>query len=148
MQSIYEYVKLTHIILSVLVLGMNLTYLGWLQLGRKDNSQTRFVLAGIRMMDSRYTATGYLLILLTGLFMMGVGPYPHSSLWMIFSVVLLIVLMGIAHGVFTPTLKKALADSQQGDVPVLLLKRLHSSGIVVLLIALIILVMMVLKRPL
>lgn len=145
----YVLIKFLHILTAVVAVGIHLSLLVWLKLTGTGAENTSLVLQGMQILDKRYSGPGYIVILVTGLAMMGMGPYPHTSTWLIMSVVLMIVILGVAHSMFTPSLKKlvVLASEQNADnsSKTSLEKKVRRSGWIIFLLSIAIVYFMIFK---
>lgn len=149
MRTLFPYLKLVHVLLAIVAVGFNATY-GTLmaRAARGSREQLRFALESVRALD-RVANWAYTFLLVTGGAMVTAGGFRWPMLWTGGSAVLLVLLLGLAHGLYTPTLKKQIAALDAGgpDAPEYqrLAKRGQSVGIALLVATLLIVALMVLK---
>lgn len=141
--------KLAHILSAMVGLGFNLSYPLWLRkLSNVTGEALVFGLQGIRHID-RVANIGYTVALITGLGLAHLGRHDLMSPWLGCSLLLFVVSLGLAHGVYTPALKAQIVLAKDGkddmDHYVALEKRSTAVGMALTLTALTILGLMVFK---
>src|SRR5216684_6392531 len=97
-------VKFIHILAAILAVGLNISYTVWILRAQRDPAHTTFALKGIRFLDDRIANPAYGLLLLSGLLMVFVLPYPILTFWIDAALVLYVVLILVAVTQYTPTL--------------------------------------------
>lgn len=148
----YSLLKLVHVLLAIVAVGYNASYgliLG--RAARAPRDTQKFVLQTIRALD-RIANWAYLLLLLTGGGLMAIAHYRWGQLWTGGSTLLLVVGLGLAHGRYTPILKKqilALDESGPDSAAYQALSRQGARvGTLLLAVSLLIVTLMVLKPAL
>jgi len=141
--------KLVHVLFAIVAVGYNLTYGVILARAARSSRETRkWVLETIRSLD-RIANWAYTGLLITGGGLVTMAHYSWAMVWTSGSALLLVVALGLAHGLYTPTLKKQikLIDEQGPDSPEFqaLDRRGNTVGIALMVIALLIVALMVLK---
>ncbi len=81
----------------------------WLARAAREPAQLPHVLATIKVLDDRFANPGYVLLLVTGLSLVGVGDLALDTLWISASITLYVVM--VLAGVFgySPALRRQLA---------------------------------------
>jgi uncharacterized membrane protein len=144
------WLKLFHILLAMVAVGYNASYGLWLALASKGSKQELlFALRGIRQVD-RVANWAYLLLALTGLGLVHLEGLSISTLWVWLALVILIVALGLTHGLYTPTLKKQIAvlekSSPESPEYQALAKRAMTVGLGLMVAVFMVLYLMVFKR--
>lgn len=106
--------KLVHVVAAIVAVGANLTYGPWLRLAGQDPERLLFTLRGIRWLDRRVANPAYVLVLLTGVAMVLVGPYEFEQGWIAVSLGLyaLVAILGIT--LFAPAMRRQIAEAEAG----------------------------------
>jgi uncharacterized membrane protein len=142
-------VKYIHILSAITAVGLNVSYGVWMVRAQKDPSHTTFALKGIKFLDDRIANPAYGVLLLTGLLMVVLLPYPILTFWIDGALVLYVILVLVAVTQYTPTLRNQIKLAEGGDVSSAEFMRLNRRGRVLgqgmAVIVLLILVMMVFK---
>jgi uncharacterized membrane protein len=142
-------VKYIHILAAIAAVGLNISYVVWILRAQRDPSHTAFALKGIKFLDDRIANPAYGLLLLSGLLMVFLVPYPITTFWIDVALVLYVVLVVLAISQYTPTLRKQIKLAEAGDTTSAeftgLAKRSQVLGQALGLIVLVILAMMVFK---
>jgi uncharacterized membrane protein len=142
-------VKYIHILAAILAVGLNISYVVWILRAQRDPSHTTFALKGIKFLDDRIANPAYGLLLLSGLLMVFLVPYPITTFWIDVALVLYVVLVVLAISQYTPTLRKQIKLAEAGDTTSAeftgLAKRSQILGQALGVIVLVILAMMVFK---
>ncbi len=105
----YELLKFLHVLLAIMAFGFNASYGVWLARAAREPAQLPHVLATIKVLDDRFANPGYVLLLVTGLSLVGVGDLALDTLWISASITLCVVM--VLAGVFgySPALRRQLA---------------------------------------
>ena len=142
-------VKYIHILAAILAVGLNISYAVWIIRAQRDPSHMTFALKGIKFLDDRIANPAYGLLLLSGLLMVFLVPYPITTFWIDVALVLYVVLVVLAISQYTPTLRKQIKLAEAGDTTSVeftgLAKRSQVLGQALGAIVLVILAMMVFK---
>jgi len=142
-------VKYIHILAAILAVGLNISYTVWILRAQRDSAHTTFALKGIKFLDDRIANPAYGLLLLSGLLMVFLVPYPITTFWIDVALVLYVVLVVLAISQYTPTLRKQIKLAEAGDTTSAeftgLARRSQVLGQALGVIVLVILAMMVLK---
>lgn len=106
---LYTTLKFVHVILAIVAVGFNSAYGLIISRARKvgpDARELKFALRTVKFMDDYVANPCYVLLLVTGVWMVYVADYPWALIWIHGSLALLIVVAVIALGFYTPTLRK------------------------------------------
>jgi len=112
----FQIVKFIHILAAITAVGINISYAVWLVRAQNNPANSVFALNGIRFLDSRIANPAYGVLLLTGILMMILLPYPILTFWIDAAVVLYagIAIVGVAF--YSPVLKAQIRLAEAGDV--------------------------------
>lgn len=112
----YLLVKFFHVFFAITAVGANLTYGVWFARANADPKSAATILRGVKFIDDRIANPAYGLLLLTGLGEVFVGHYSFTTLWILWALVLYVILVVIAAGFYTPTLKRQVEAVVKGGV--------------------------------
>jgi uncharacterized membrane protein len=147
--SLFLVLKFIHIFAAIVAVGMNISYGIWLGRAQNEPASNAFALKTINFIDSRIANPAYGLLLITGLLMVITLPIPILTLWIDVALVLYAVLIVVAIGFYSPTLRNQVKLVEAGDTTSAEFERLGSRGrtlgIVLGVIVFLILVIMVFK---
>lgn len=102
----YQLTKFVHVLLAIIAVGFNASYGIWLARAAKAPQQTQsHVLRTIKFLDDRFANPAYVLLLVSGLFMVVNSGIPFSQFWIAGAIGLWLVLIFVGAGVYTPTLR-------------------------------------------
>jgi uncharacterized membrane protein len=107
--SLYLLLKFLHVLLAIIAVGFNASYAIWLARARREPEHSLHVLRGIKFLDDRFANPAYGLLLILGLAMTFVGPFPITTFWIEVSLVLYVGLVLVGLFVYSPTLKRQIA---------------------------------------
>lgn len=150
---LFSVVKWLHILSAMIAVGANVTYGIWIARASADQSVLPFVLRSIKLIDDRVANPCYGLILVTGLLMAFLAPFPIlSTPWLLTALVLYIIMGLIAALGYTPTLKRQIQtldkEGFESAAYQSIARRGTLLGIVLAVIVVIIVFLMVAKPPL
>jgi uncharacterized membrane protein len=152
MFSLFQVLKFIHIMAAITAVGLNVSYAIWIVRAQSDPAHTGFALKGIKFLDDRIANPSYGVLLITGLLMVFVLPYPITTLWIDVGLVLYAVLIVLGLVVYTPTLRDQIKLVEAGDTTSAEFVRLGRKGRILGqamgLVVVLILVMMVFKPTL
>lgn len=106
MTGLFTAVKFIHILLAIIAFGFNATYAIWLIRAQRSSQHTNFALRGVKFMDDYFANPAYILLLLSGLAMVFMAPYPLSTFWIAGAIVLWVIAIVLGYAVYTPTLSR------------------------------------------
>lgn len=101
---IYNLVVFLHIMLAILAVGLNLSYVVWIRRGTRDTAHLSFALKGVKFLDDYLANPAYLLLAVSGVVMIALGKSIQPYLWL--AIGIYAVAMAIAYGVYTPLLSR------------------------------------------
>jgi len=142
------WLNFVHVIAAIVAIGSNVTYSAWLHYARREPERLPFVIGGIRRLDRRLANPAYIVVLLTGIGMIIVGPFSIEYNWIRAALVLYAsaVLMGIFG--FAPAIRRQLAEAEadpRSDAYETAARRSDRFGILMVAIVLVIVWLMVAK---
>jgi len=146
--SLYLALKLVHILFAMVAVGTNFSYAFWLRLAGNDRDRIAHTLESIHRLDMWLANPAYVIVLLAGIGMVVVGPYPITTPWILLAIVLyvLVALLGIT--LYAPAVRRqraaALADPNSDDYR-RAARRSNILGLVAVAIVTVIVYLMVLK---
>jgi uncharacterized membrane protein len=150
--SLFVVVKYIHILAAIVAVGLNISYAVWIVRARRDPVHIAFALKGVKFLDDRIANPAYGVLLITGLLMVYLVPYPITTLWIAIALVLYAALIVLALFFYTPALRAQVRLAEAGDTTSLEFSRLGTRGQilgqVLGVIVLLILAMMVFKPTL
>jgi uncharacterized membrane protein len=150
--SPFQVLKFVHIMAAITAVGLNISYAIWIVRAQSDPTHTGFALKGIKFLDDRIANPSYGVLLITGLLMVFVLPYPITTLWIDIALGLYAVLMVLGLFVYSPTLRDQIKLVEAGDTAsaefVRLGRRGRILGQALGLVVILIVVMMVFKPTL
>jgi uncharacterized membrane protein len=151
--TVYNVLKLIHILAAVIAIGFNLSYIVWLVKGKIENNHLLYSLRGVKFMDDKIANPCYVLALLTGVALSFVGNYSILSTgWIFYSLMLFAVVGTIGFGFFSPTLSKQIRLLQEKGRDSTEYKATDTKqtilGVILVVLALAILAIMVIKPAL
>lgn len=117
--SVYSILKFVHVLLAIVAVGANVTYGVWLSRAARDRKHLDFALRGVKVLDDRFANPAYGLLLVTGLAMVHFGRLSWTTPWLLVSLVLYVVVVGLGFFGYTSLLKKQIAvlEAQGPDSP-------------------------------
>jgi len=146
---VFLIVKYIHILSAIVAVGLNISYAVWIIRARRNPANMTFALKGIKFLDDRIANPAYGVLLLTGLLMVVLGNISFTALWIEIALVLYVVLVVLAIGFYTPSLRDQIRLAESGDTTSAQFLRLAQRGQIVGqvlgVIVLVILAMMVFK---
>ena len=150
--SLVIVVKYIHILAAIVAVGFNISYAVWIVRARSNPTYMAFALKGVKFLDDRIANPAYGVLLITGLLMVYLGPYPITALWIDIALVLFAAIIIIAVFFYTPALREQVNLAEAGDTSSPEFSRLAAKGQilgqVLGVIVLVILAMMVFKPTL
>ena len=103
----YEIMKFVHVLMAIVAVGFNASYAIWLRRAARAPEHQSFALRGVKVLDDRFANPAYALLLVTGLIMVLTTPgLDLTTFWILVALILYVVTVAVAAGVYTPTLRK------------------------------------------
>lgn len=111
----YDVVVFFHIAAVVLAFGPTFAYAVFFAVAAKDGPPALAgVGRGVLTWDRTAGTIGMTVILASGLYLAGEGPYDFSSFFISWGFAAILVLFGMAHGFFIPTTRRFVAAVEAG----------------------------------
>lgn len=112
--TLFDFLKWLHILSAIIAVGTNLTYGVWIARATRKPEALPFTLRTIKLLDDRLANPAYALLLITGLAMVYVVPFPITTPWIVTSLILYIAVFVLGIFVFSPTFRRQiqLAESE------------------------------------
>jgi len=146
---LYLAIKLVHIVLAIVAVGFNISYGVWLARAATATDHQLYILRGIKFLDDRFANPAYVLLLISGVLMIFVLPWPITSFWILAAIVLWVVTMGLGTGMYTPALRRQIAALETKGAASAeyqaLAKRAQMLGMLTIIPVALILILMVFK---
>ena len=111
---LYNVVKWVHIMLAITALGANITYGIWIARTAKHPEHLPYVLRTIKFIDDRVANPCYVLLLLTGVALAGLLPWPLTTPWLLISIALYVVAVALGFFMYTPLLRRQIEAAEKG----------------------------------
>jgi len=146
----YQLAKFVHVLLAIVAVGFNASYGIWIvRVAKAPQATQSHVLRTIKFLDDRFANPGYVLLLVSGLFMVVNAGIPFSRFWIAGAMGLWLVLIFVGAGLYTPTLRDQIrvleAAGPESEEYQRLSARGRNVGIVLAIIVVIIVFLMVTK---
>jgi uncharacterized membrane protein len=149
---LYIIIKWLHILLAITAVGANITYGVWLARAAKQPEHLPFTLRGVQILDERIANPCYILLLVTGFAMAGIGPIPVTTPWLLVSLILFVINILLGFLVYTPLLRRQIrlaeTEGPQSAEYQAVAGRGATLGMILSVFTLIIIFMMVVKPSL
>jgi uncharacterized membrane protein len=117
--SLYLLLKLVHIGAAMVAVGANFSYSFWLRLAGNDRDRIVHTLESIHRLDMWLANPAYVIVLLAGIGMVVVGPWPITTPWILAAIVLYVLVALIGITLYAPAVRRqraaALADPTSDD---------------------------------
>jgi uncharacterized membrane protein len=115
--SIYSALKLIHVLAAIVAVGANVTYFVWLSRARRQPEQAAYVLPGIRALDTRLANPAYVVLPVTGVFMVLEADLGFTTFWILTAIILYVAMGVIAGALFAPSLRRQVQLATAGAEP-------------------------------
>ena len=148
--TLYSILKLVHIASAIVAVGANLTYFVWLQRAKRAAAaEQRFALEGVGAVDRFLANPAYIVLPITGIWMVLDAGYSFGTLWIALGLGLYVLVAGLAGALFTPALKRQLelvgTSGLESPDYAAAVKRTQLTGVITMAPIAIILYLMVVK---
>lgn len=145
----YTWLKVIHILLAIVAVGLNVSYGIWLARASREPQHLGYALRGIKFLDDRVANPSYAGLGVVGILLVLTGPWAFSQLWVAAAIGLYVLLMIVGLALYTPTLSRQIAvyesDGPASPEFAALTRRGRLLGIVLFVIVVVIIVLMVVK---
>jgi uncharacterized membrane protein len=147
--TVYTWIKFLHVLLAIVAVGFNATYGIWLARAAKEPQHELHVLRGIKILDDRFANPAYILLAVTGIWMVAISFWQLTTFWVLSGLVLWAIVILLGMGLYTPTLRRQIrvleVEGPQSEEYRWLSRRGTILGIVLAILVVIIVGLMVLK---
>jgi uncharacterized membrane protein len=107
--DLYPWLKIVHILLAVVAVGFNLSYGVLISRAVREPDHLRHVLQTVKVLDDRFANPAYALLLVFGLLLVLIGPWEFTDLWILVSLGLYALAVGVGAAFYSPTLRRQIA---------------------------------------
>ena len=150
--TLYLWIKFLHVLMAIVAVGFNATYGVWLARAAREPEHQLHVLPGIKTLDDRFANPAYVLLLLTGIWMVAISFWQLTTFWILGGLILWAVVILLGIGLYTPTLRRQIrvleAEGPASEEYRWLSRRGTILGVVLAILVVIIVALMVLKPTL
>ena len=112
----FDIVRFFHIAAAIVAVGTNITYAVWLVRAGNNPGNTAFALNGIKFLDHRIANPAYGVLLVTGILMVVLMPYPIITFWIDAALIIYLGIAVIGATQYSPLLKGQIRLAEGGDV--------------------------------
>jgi len=109
-------VRYVHIASAITAVGLNVSYGIWLARAEGSAPNTVFALNGVKFLDSRIANPAYAVLLITGILMVILEPYPIFTPWIDTAVALYAAIAVAGILLYAPLVRRQVALAEAGDV--------------------------------
>ena len=110
-------VRFLHIAAAIVAVGTNITYAVWLVRAGSNPGNTVFALNGIRFLDNRLANPSYGVLLVTGILMVFLMPYPIITFWIDAALILYAAIAVLGVSQYSPLLKQQIRLAEVTSSP-------------------------------
>jgi uncharacterized membrane protein len=150
--TVYSWIKFLHVLLAIVAVGFNASYGIWLARAAREPGHELHVLRGIKVLDDRFANPAYVLLLVTGIWMVAISFWQLTTFWILSGLILWAIVILLGVGLYTPTLRRQIrvleAEGPQSEEYQWLSRRGTIVGIVLAILVVVIVALMVLKPTL
>jgi uncharacterized membrane protein len=141
--------KFVHVLAAIVAVGANVTYAFWLRRAGHDPDKLPWAIRGIQTLDNRIANPAYLVLLVTGLWMvLGGFGFSFERGWIVAALVLYVALVIVGIFIYAPTIRRQLEEAERDPTSsayVAIERRSTVLGITTLIAVLAIVALMVTK---
>jgi uncharacterized membrane protein len=112
--SLYAVLKYVHVALAIIAIGFNTSYALWLRRAAAEPEHAAYALRGIKFLDDRFATPAYILLLLTGFALIGIGGIPLTTFWILAALVLYVAVVVGGMVFYSPSLRGQVALAEAG----------------------------------
>jgi uncharacterized membrane protein len=105
--------KLIHVVAAIVAVGANVTYAFWLRRAGRDRDQLLWAIRGIQTLDNRIANPAYIVLLITGVWMVLGGAFSFQTGWIMAALALYVVLVIVGIFVYAPTIRRQLEEAER-----------------------------------
>lgn len=114
--SAFLLLKLAHVLLAIVAVGMNLSYPLWLGLAERQPEHLAFTIRTIRAIDRRVANPAYALLLVTGLALALTSGISLAQTWLLAAIGVYVAAALLGYFVFGPVVRAELGALERGGV--------------------------------
>lgn len=111
--TLYTLLKYVHIVVAVVALGANITYVVWFTRARNNPEALAFTLHTVKSIDDYIATPAYVLLLPSGWLLASLADWSLTLPWILTALILYASVSVIGLGIYTPTLKKQIAIAER-----------------------------------
>jgi uncharacterized membrane protein len=140
--------KFVHVVAAILAIGANVTYAFWLRRAGHDRDKLVWAIRGIQTLDNRVANPAYVLLLITGVWMVLGGAFSFQAGWIVAALVLYVGLVVVGIFLYAPTIRRQLEEAERdpsSPTYAAIERRSTLLGITTLIVVLVIVALMVTK---
>ncbi|MDQ7848759.1 MAG: DUF2269 family protein, partial [Armatimonadota bacterium] len=100
--SLYLLLKFLHVLAAMVAVGTNATYGLLLARAHREPAHLGHVRESVRALDRSIANPAYVVVLVTGLLLVWVGPVPLAAPWLLSALLLFLLAAVLGLGVLTP----------------------------------------------
>lgn len=105
--------KFVHIVSAIVAIGANVTYAFWLRRAGHDRDKLVWAIRGIQTLDNRLANPAYLVLLITGVWMVLGGAFSFQAGWIRAALALYVALVIIGIFLYAPTIRRQLEEAER-----------------------------------
>ena len=151
-ETLFTLLKWVHVLSAIAAVGTNLTYGIWIARATRTPEVLPFALKTIKVLDGRLANPAYGLLLITGLAMVFVVPFPITTPWILVALTLYAIAFLLGILIYSPTLRRQIqlveSDGPQSGAYQPAARRGTILGVVLGVVVVVIVFLMVTKPPL
>jgi len=104
--DIYPWLKVIHILLAIVAVGLNISYGIWLARASREPQHLGYTLRGIKFLDDRVANPSFVALGVVGILLVLTGPWAFTQFWIALAIGLYVALIVVGIALFTPTLSR------------------------------------------
>lgn len=112
----YAVLLFVHVLLASVVIGATVSYALWIAYAERAPEHLAFTIRAVRRSDRVVAIPAYLLLLITGLVMVGAGPFRLDRPWLLCATALYVLTLVVGFAYFGPVVRRELAALERGGI--------------------------------
>lgn len=109
--SLYLLLKFVHIAAAAVAVGANVSYAFWLRHAGTDRDRLVHTLDGVHRLDMFLANPAYVIVLLSGIGMLALGPYPLAAPWVLAAIGLYVLIAVVGITLYAPAVRRQRAEA-------------------------------------
>jgi uncharacterized membrane protein len=105
--------KLVHVLAAIVAVGANVTYAFWLRRAGHDRDKLAWAIRGVQFLDNRLANPAYVVLLITGVWMILGGAFSFQATWIAAALVLYVALVVVGIFLYAPTIRRQLEEAER-----------------------------------